>query len=140
MPVFLYEGKSLDGSTVKGMIDLETQDDVKEMLRSKGIFPISVRENNKGATLEFNIKKGIPFDHLAILCRQFYFTLSAGVPMLRAIGMIKDQIEHKRLRKILDNVHEEVQKEVLYLRFFVNIKIFLLCLLQWLKLEKQQEI
>ena len=30
--------------------------------------------------------------------------------MLRAIGMIKDQIEHKRLRKILDNVHEEVQK------------------------------
>lgn len=110
MPVFLYEGKSLDGSTVKGMIDLETQDDVKEMLRSKGIFPISVRENNKGATLEFNIKKGIPFDHLAILCRQFYFTLSAGVPMLRAIGMIKDQIEHKRLRKILDNVHEEVQK------------------------------
>ena len=22
MPVFLYEGKSLDGSTVKGMIDL----------------------------------------------------------------------------------------------------------------------
>ena len=63
MPVFLYEGKSLDGSTVKVMIDLETQDYVKEMLRSKGIFPISVRENNKGATLEFNIKKGIPFDH-----------------------------------------------------------------------------
>ena len=35
MPVFLYEGKSLDGYTVKVMIDLETQDDVKEMLRSK---------------------------------------------------------------------------------------------------------
>ena len=32
MPVFLYEGKSLDGSTVKGMIDLETQDDVKEIV------------------------------------------------------------------------------------------------------------
>ena len=45
---------------------------------------------------EPNIKKGIPFDHLAILCRQFYFTLSAGVPMLRAIGMIKDQIEVKK--------------------------------------------
>lgn len=110
MPVFLYEGKSLDGSTVKGMIDLETQDDVKEMLRSKGIFPISVRENNKGATLEFNIKKGIPFDHLAILCRQFYFTLSAGIPMMRTIAMIKDQIEHKKLKKILENVYDEVQK------------------------------
>lgn len=110
MPVFLYEGKSLDGSTVKGMIDLETKDDVKEMLRNKGIFPTSVRENNKGATLEFSMKKGIPFEHLAILCRQFYFTLSAGVPMLRSIAMIKDQIEHKKLKKILDNVFEEVQK------------------------------
>ena len=110
MPVFLYEGKSLDGSTVKGMIDLETKDDVKEMLRNKGIFPTSVRENNKGATLEFSMKKGIPFEHLAILCRQFYFTLSAGVPMLRSIAMIKDQIEHNKLKKILDNVFEEVQK------------------------------
>lgn len=110
MPVFLYEGKSLDGSSVKGMIELETKDDVKEMLRNKGIFPTSVRENNKGATLEFSMKKGIPFEHLAILCRQFYFTLSAGVPMLRAIAMIKDQIEHKKLKKILDNVFEEVQK------------------------------
>lgn len=110
MPVFLYEGKSLDGSSVKGMIELETKDDVKEMLRNKGIFPTAVRENNKGATLEFSMKKGIPFEHLAILCRQFYFTLSAGVPMLRAIAMIKDQIEHKKLKKILDNVFEEVQK------------------------------
>lgn len=110
MPVFLYEGKSLDGSTVKGMIELETQDDVKDMLRSKGIFPTSVRENNKGATLEFNINKGIPFYHLAILCRQFYFALSAGIPMLRSIAMIKDQIEHKKLKKILDNVYDEVQK------------------------------
>lgn len=110
MPVFLYEGKSLDGSKVKGMIDLETKDEVKEMLRVKGIFPTSIRENNKGATLEFNIKKGIPFEYLAILCRQFYFALSAGIPMLRSIAMIKDQIEHKKLKRILENVYEEVQK------------------------------
>ena len=110
MPVFLYEGKSLDGSTVKGMVELETQEDVKDMLRGKGIFPTSIRENNKGATLEFNINKGIPFYHLAILCRQFYFSLSAGIPMLRTIAMIKEQVEHKKLKKILDNVYEELQK------------------------------
>lgn len=110
MPVFLYEGKTLNGAVVKGMIDLETEDDVKDMLRSKGIFPTSVRENNKGATLEFSMKKGIPFDHLAILCRQFYFSLSAGIPMMRTIAMIKDQIEHKKLKKILENVYDEVQK------------------------------
>lgn len=110
MPIFLYEGKSLDGSKVKGMIDLETKDDVKYMLKEKGIFPTSIIENNKGATLEFSIKKGIPFENLAILCRQLYFTLSAGVPMVRAISMVKEQIQHKKLKNILENVFEEIQK------------------------------
>ena len=110
MPIFLYEGKSLDGSKVKGMIDLETKDDVKYMLKEKGIFPTSIIENNKGATLEFGIKNGIPFENLAILCRQLYFTLSAGVPMVRAISMVKEQIQHKKLKNILENVLEEIQK------------------------------
>lgn len=110
MPIFLYEGKSLDGSKVKGMVELETKDDVKYMLKEKGIFPTSIMENNKGATLEFSLKKGVPFENLAILCRQLHFTLSAGVPMVRAISMVKDQIQHKKLKKILENVFEEVQK------------------------------
>lgn len=110
MPVFIYEGKSLDGSVTKGIMEADDKEDVKEALRNKGIFPTSIRENNKGATLEFNIKKGIPFQHLAIFCRQFYFALAAGVPMMRSIAMIKDQIENKKLKKILENVYEEVQK------------------------------
>ena len=61
MPVFIYEGKSLDGSVAKGIMDAEDKEGVKEALRNKGIFPTSIRENNKGATLEFSIKKGIPF-------------------------------------------------------------------------------
>lgn len=110
MPIFVYEGKSLNGSISKGLIDAGDKEEVKEILRNKGIFPTSIRENSKGATLEFSIKKGIPFKDLAIFCRQFYFTLSAGIPMMRSIAMIKDQIENKKLRNILENVYEEIQK------------------------------
>ena len=62
MPVFIYEGKSLDGSVAKGIMDAEDKEDVKEALRNKGIFPTSIRENNKGATLEFSIKKVFPLN------------------------------------------------------------------------------
>ena len=110
MPVFIYEGKSLDGSVTKGIMEAEDKEEVKESLRNKGVFPTSIRENNKGANLEFSIKKGIPFEHLAIFCRQFYFALAAGVPMMRSIAMIKDQIQHKKLKNILEDVYEEVQK------------------------------
>lgn len=108
MPIFLYEGKLLDGSKVKGTAELKTKYDVRYMLREKGIFPVSITENK--TSLEFSFKKTIPFESLAILCRQFYFTLSAGIPMVRAISMIKDQIQHKKLKSILGNVFEEVQK------------------------------
>ena len=108
MPIFLYEGKLLDGSKVKGTAELKTKYDVRYMLREKGIFPVSITENK--ASIEFSFKKTIPFESLAILCRQFYFTLSAGIPMIRAISMIKDQIQHKKLKSILGNVFEEVQK------------------------------
>ena len=108
MPIFLYEGKLLDGSKVKGTAELKTKYDVRYMLREKGIFPVSITENK--TSLEFSFKKTIPFESLAILCRQFYFTLSAGIPMIRAISMIKDQIQHKKLKSILGNVFEEVQK------------------------------
>ena len=108
MPIFLYEGKLLDGSKVKGTAELKTKYDVRYMLREKGIFPVSITENK--TSLEFRFKKTIPFESLAILCRQFYFTLSAGIPMIRAISMIKDQIQHKKLKSILGNVFEEVQK------------------------------
>lgn len=108
MPIFLYEGKLLDGSKVKGTAELKTKYDVRYMLREKGIFPVSITENK--TSLEFSFRKTIPFESLAILCRQFYFTLSAGIPMVRAISMIKDQIQHKKLKSILGNVFEEVQK------------------------------
>ena len=108
MPIFLYEGKLLDGSKVKGTAELKTKYDVRYMLREKGIFPVSITENK--TSIEFSFKKTIPFESLAILCRQFYFTLSAGIPMIRAISMIKDQIQHKKLKSILGNVFEEVQK------------------------------
>lgn len=110
MPVFLYEGKSLKGSKIKGSVQLNNKDDVRSMLRSRGIFPISIIESSINTNLEFNSKKEIPYNYLAIFCRQFYFALSSGIPMLRSIEIIKEQIEHKKLKSILHNVYDEVQE------------------------------
>lgn len=110
MPVFLYEGKSLKGSKIKGSVKLNNKDDVRSMLRSRGIFPISIIESTINTNLEFNSKKEIPYNSLAIFCRQFYFALSSGIPMLRSIEIIKEQIEHKKLKSILHNVYDEVQE------------------------------
>lgn len=110
MPVFIYEGKMLDGSSSKGKAEVDNKEQLKHMLRSKGIFPISITEESKITNLEFSFSKGIVYKDLSVLCRQMHFALSSGIPMLRTLDMIKKQIENKRLKNILENVYEEVQK------------------------------
>lgn len=110
MPVFIYEGKMLDGSLSKGKAEVDNKEQLKHMLRSKGIFPISITEESKITNLEFSFSKGIVYKDLSVLCRQMHFALSSGIPMLRTLDMIKKQIENKRLKNILENVYEEVQK------------------------------
>lgn len=110
MPVYIYEGKTLNGSVAKGKAEYLNINEARESLRRKGIFINSIKEENASMNIEFNFKKNIPYQDLAIFCRQLHFGLAAGIPMLRAIGMIKDQIEHKKLKSILTNVYEEIQK------------------------------
>lgn len=110
MPVYIYEGKTLNGSVAKGKAEYLNINEARESLRGKGIFINSIKEESASMNIEFNFKKNIPYQDLAIFCRQLHFGLAAGIPMLRAIGMIKDQIEHKRLKSILTNVYEEIQK------------------------------
>lgn len=110
MPVYIYEGKTLNGSVAKGKAEYLNINEARESLRGKGIFINSIKEENASMNIEFNFKKNIPYQDLAIFCRQLHFGLAAGIPMLRAIGMIKDQIEHKNLKSILTNVYEEIQK------------------------------
>lgn len=110
MPIYVYEGKTLNGSVEKGKAEYLNINAARESLRGKGIFINSIKEETASMNIEFNFKKNIPYQDLAIFCRQLHFGLAAGIPMLRAIGMIKDQIEHKKLKSILTNVYEEIQK------------------------------
>ncbi|CUO75750.1 type II secretion system F family protein [Clostridium disporicum] len=110
MPIYVYEGKTLNGSVEKGKAEYLNINAARESLRGKGIFINSIKEETASMNIEFNFKKNIPYQDLAIFCRQLHFGLAAGIPILRAIGMIKDQIEHKKLKSILTNVYEEIQK------------------------------
>ena len=110
MPIYVYEGKTLNGSVAKGKAEYFNINEARESLRGKGIFINSIKEETASMNIEFNLKKNIPYQDIAIFCRQLHFGLAAGIPMLRAISMVKDQIEHKKLKKILNNVYEEIQK------------------------------
>ncbi len=110
MTLYIYQGKKIDGSIIKGKTEVENEEEARILLRNRGIYATSIKEENSINNLSINLDKKIQYKDLAILCRQMYFSLNAGITMLRALDMIKEQVENKRLKRILRKSYEDVQK------------------------------
>lgn len=110
MALYIYQGKKIDGSIIKGKTEVENEEEARILLRNKGIYATSIKEENGTNNLSINFDKKIQYKDLAIFCRQMYFSLNAGITMLRALDMVKEQVENKRLKRILRKTYEDVQK------------------------------
>ena len=110
MKSFKYRAMKNDGTKIEGKFEANSKADVISMITTSGYYPLMVEEIIESKQIEFKFLERVTKKDLAIFCRQFYFALAAGVPMMRSISMIKDQIENKKLKKILEDVYEEVQK------------------------------
>lgn len=107
---YRYKAASAGGGTYSGTYIAATKDDVAKMIRANKGFPILIEEDN---VFSGNIGKrqwGIGAKDYAILCRQLYAMLGAGVPIIQSLNILRAQIKKKNLRIAVDNVYEDVQK------------------------------
>ena len=110
MPIFLYSASDANGKVISGKIESTNDDTLREALRDKGLYPISIkRESVLKKDLEFGQKK-IKLKELAIFSKQFSSLLGAGVTVVSCLDILKQQTENKTFAKILESLHEEVQK------------------------------
>ena len=112
MPVFLYEAKSVDGTTIKNKMDAQTREEVFASLRQRGYYPTIVKEEGTGlnADVDLAMFEKVKLKDLALFCRQFAFILQAGLPMLKAIQLSSEQCESAKLKEILGRVYKKVEK------------------------------
>jgi len=107
VPVFLYEGKARGGKDVKGEYDAETTDDVYKYLRSKGIMTTKVKRKPKQLSLKMG--SGIKQEDVTGFARQFAAMISAGLPLVQCLNILKDQAGNSNFRKVLIAVTENVE-------------------------------
>lgn len=112
MPVFLYEAKSIDGTTIKNKMDAQAKEEVIASLRQRGYYPIVVKEEGTGmnADVELAMFNKVRLRDLAMFCRQFAFILQSGTPMLKAIELSMEQCENKKLKDIMNRCYKKVEK------------------------------
>lgn len=112
MPVFLYEAKSIDGTTIKNKMDAQAKEEVIASLRQRGYYPIAVKEEGTGmnSDIEIDMLNKVKLKDLSMFCRQFSFILQSGTPMLKALELASEQCDNKKLKSILNRSYKKVEK------------------------------
>ena len=114
---FDYRGRDGGGKLVKGKLDAASEGSAVARLRVMGISPISLAETKAGTGLQTEIKipgfeKHPGLKDLSIMARQASTMLSSGLSLLRALSILADQTENKKLKGILSKVRDEVEQGV----------------------------
>lgn len=111
MAIFGYEAINTAGKTIKGSMEAETADKVREEVKRMGLTVVAVKEQNafnKDLNIEIGGKPS-PRD-LSVFCRQFVSMLRAGVTILDALKMLCEATENKRMRKAIQAIRVSAEK------------------------------
>lgn len=111
MGEFQYKVITPEGKEKKGTMEAKSAEQATMLLKNQKNIVLSVQEASL-MTRDINISFGgsVSARDYSIFCRQFVSIIKAGVSIINALEMMKDQTENKTLKKALQGVHEDVSK------------------------------
>jgi len=87
----------------------QTEDEVRHHLQEQGMLPISVRTRGMSLFRKREQQKPIKPDDFIVFNQQFVSLIKAGLPILRALDLLKAQIKnpilHRHIVDVRDRVH-----------------------------------
>jgi len=108
--VFEWKGKNPRGRKIKGEMEAETSEQVKQHLQRRKITPVKIRKKPK------NIFENIKFlqpkvkeRDVIIFSRQFSTMIDAGLPLLQCLDILQSQQENPTFKKDLKKIKESVE-------------------------------
>jgi type IV pilus assembly protein PilC len=108
---YSYKVRDRSGNLVTGTLVADNERLVLERLREMGYIPLEVGKEKKGLNLEINIRPAkIKLKEVAIFSRQFATMVNSGLPILRALSILSDQVSNKELAKTLTLVRNDVEQ------------------------------
>ncbi len=123
MPIFTYKALDSQGQEVRSEIEAENSDDALNKLRDQKLFPTSVKEKTgkkagpkqRQATVAAGGRKktlafgGVKQKELATFTRQLSTLINAGLPIVRSLRILGDQLKPGVLKNALMDVADDVE-------------------------------
>ena len=113
---FTYKGISA-GKYVEGTIEAISQDEANFKLKEQKIIITNITRTKKKAAEKKKssggglslFKKKIKPEDVVIFSKQFATMVKAGLPILNVLGMLRDQLEHPELTKIVEEIRKNLE-------------------------------
>jgi type IV pilus assembly protein PilC len=124
MPTFTFEAMNKSGQEVKNEIEAASNEEAIARIRQQGLFPTKVREKSakklgkkKGAAEGGGGKRrkmpisigGVPRKQLVNFTRQLSTLQDAGLPILRSLQILEQQLKPGLLKAIIGGVADDVE-------------------------------
>lgn len=109
MPLFIYKARNAQGELLDGRIEASSVDAVANQLINSNITPLEINEEKAPPELLKNINEWLKsrkprLDDLIFFSRQLYTLMRAGVPIIRALNGLADNLSNLVLRKTLKEI------------------------------------
>ena len=112
MPTFKYSARDVRGTAVNGNIEAPSQNEAIALLRSRNFNAINVAAPGilEGITAYFkDMGVRARTEDLVIFTRQISTMISAGIPLLDALVIMTEQIQHAPFKAVITKISDRVR-------------------------------
>lgn len=113
MPAFSYEALDQQGRKKQGVLEADTERQIRQMLREQGLFPVTVdsageQEKGSSAKRKSIFQRRVSTHDLALITRQLATLVAAALPIEQALLAVAEQTDRPRLKRMLMSVRSKV--------------------------------
>ncbi|MBI2447118.1 MAG: type II secretion system F family protein [Candidatus Omnitrophica bacterium] len=113
MPLFTYKVRDKEGRVISGVMEAANKRTVIEKLRAQNYFIASIEEETPTAellTLDIGeLFVSVKTKDMVIFTNQLATMIGSGLTLTSSLNVLTQQIENKKLRKIIEKVRDDVE-------------------------------
>ncbi len=113
MPEFSYVGVNRAGKKVEGKVSVDTEGDLRMLLRSQGVRPTKIQKVNLlqrdlGKIIGGKSSTKLRLEELAVLTRQLQVLIESGVPLVQSLEVLGEQANTSGMQALLFGIKDRV--------------------------------
>ena len=111
MATFAYKALDAKGASASGQVDGDSKAAVAAALRNRGLTVLDINEVKSGLAQKdiLGSMQRIKPKDLTVFSRQFATMINSGLSMLRALSVLEEQTENKKLAGVIGQVRADVE-------------------------------